>query len=99
MPIGFLPAFAIDGPLTRSGSGDLAVIDHPPFQEPAYPGHIQWSAGAQGAWSGAASLSEVEARRIRVDPGAAPGSDGPGVDVELTARRQDETQQLRPWGP
>jgi len=92
VPIGFLPAFAIGGPLTRSGSGDLAVVDHPPLQEPAHPGHIQWSAGAQSAWSGASSLSEVEARRIRVDPGAAPGSDGPGIDVELTARRQHETQ-------
>ena len=98
VPIGFLPAFAIGGPLTRSGSGDLAVVDTSPFQEPADPDHIQWSADTQGPRSGASSLSEGEALRIRVDPGTAPGSDGPGVDVELTTRRQHEAQELRPRG-
>ena len=98
MPIGFLPAFAIGGPLTRSGRGDLAVIDRALLQEPAHAAHVQWSVGAQSAWSSASSFSEGKALRIRVDPGAAPGSDGPGIDVELTARRQHETQQLRPWG-
>ena len=58
VPIGFLPAFAIGGPLTRSGSGALAVVDQVPFQEPAHPAHVQWSAGAQGAWNGTSSLSK-----------------------------------------
>ena len=79
-------------------AGSLAVVDRALLQEPAHAAHVQWSVSTQSAWSGAPSLSEGQALRIRVDPGAAPGSDGPGIDVELTARRQHETQQLRPRG-
>ena len=92
VPIGFLPAFAIDHSPTRAGEGV-------PVEPPAHRGRVERRTGAQCPPEGAPPLSQGEASRIRVDPGAAPGPCGPGIDLKHGVRGQDQSQELGSGSP